>query len=724
MTSAFRDGKWAKVNSKELLPGDIVSIVSSNKVREVENEATDEDNIDLLRKSIPFGEKIPKGMIMKMYSGGKNESKPVLPCDFVVLAGSCIVDESILTGESIPLIKDSILNVSEREERLNTGTKHKANLLFCGTEVLQTFSAKDLPKNITSMPPDNGAIAFVLRTGFDTAKGKLSRSVIFNNENISLKQTEAFILLGMLLILSIASSLYVLNEGMKDESRDRNKLFLRCILIITSVVPPELPMITNISINTSLMYLRAKKIFCTEPARIPLAGRIDVCAFDKTGTLTTDRLEVKGVCVDTASGTVIGQLADAIAVRPQVAFVMGGCHTVVQHEGQLLGDPIEKLFFDSSPWKYNHSLKMSYNGKKTSQAVTIKFTHPFRSDLKRMCSVCKADGFDALDGNYALVKGAPEVLGDLLKVKPANYDKTAFKLMKEGYRVLALASKKLESYNNMIVEREELEKDLDFVGLLVLNCPMKKDTPHYMKILKNANYHNIMITGDNMFTAAKTGQDLDFGPSKHNLFLKKTGDKKFEWFDVDDKPFAPLQFENFDKLAKEHTLCLEGMEMSQVFDTDKKLFTQLIMSTVIFARVSPDQKELIVKEIKEKGLRVLMCGDGTNDVGALKKSDVGIALVGIKEEPDEEVVKAEKAEKQRQIQEAMKARNFQLMKELSQPVKDEGTEFKSGDACIAAPFTNKYTNSLKCGKVNFTQWSQLLGKGSVPCAQPFKPTEF
>lgn len=235
-----------------------MSIVSSNKVKEVANEATQDDEIDELRKNIPFGDKIPRGMIMKMYTGGKNESKPVLPCDLVVLAGSCIVDESILTGESIPLIKDSILNIGDKQERLRPSTTHKSNMLFCGTEVLQTFPGSDLPKGIVAQPPDHGAIAYVLKTGFDTAKGKLSRSVIFNNENISLKQTEAFILLGLLLILSIASSLYVLNEGLKDEERDRNKLFLRCILIITSVVPPELPMITNISINTSLMYLRRK----------------------------------------------------------------------------------------------------------------------------------------------------------------------------------------------------------------------------------------------------------------------------------------------------------------------------------------------------------------------------------------------------------------------------------------------------------------------------------
>jgi cation-transporting ATPase 13A1 len=411
---------------------------------------------------------------------------------------------------------------------------------------------------------------------------------------------------------------------------------------------------------------------------------------------------VHGIVVDTPSGKIINNLNEAITVKPQVSFVMGGCHTVVQHEGQLLGDPIEKLFFDSSSWKYNHSLKMSFNSKKNSQNVTIKFTHPFRSDLKRMSAVCKAEGFDTHDGSYALVKGAPEIVGALLKSKPDNYDEVAFKLMKDGYRVLALACRKLQSYNNMIVEREELEKDLDFVGLLVLNCPMKKDTPHYIKILKNANYHNIMITGDNMFTAAKTGQDLDFGPSKHNLYLKKTGAKEFEWFDVEDKPFQKLKLENLAKLAKEHTLCLEGTEMGQVFEMDKALFTELMVHTVIFARVSPDQKELIVKELKEKGLKVLMCGDGTNDVGALKKSDVGIALVGIKEEPDEAVVKAERDEKQKQMQEAIRTRNFALIKELNQPLKDEGTEFKSGDACIAAPFTNKYTNSLKCGRVGLT----------------------
>lgn len=126
----------------------------------------------------------------------------------------------------------------------------------------------------------------VMNTGFHTTKGKLARTVLYSKEGDGSDNKEAFFLLFILLIVSVISSVYVLIQGLKDEERNKDKLFIRCITIVTSVVPPELPMIMTMAINNSLTYLRKKRLFCTEPHRMKLAGKVDVCVFDKTGTLT------------------------------------------------------------------------------------------------------------------------------------------------------------------------------------------------------------------------------------------------------------------------------------------------------------------------------------------------------------------------------------------------------------------------------------------------------
>ena len=92
----------------------------------------------------------------------------------------------------------------------------------------------------------------VLKTGFHTTKGKLARTVLYSEENQKEFQKDSFFLLILLLIVSIISSVYVLIKGLEDPDRNKNKLFLRCITIITNVAPTELPMVMNMAINTSL----------------------------------------------------------------------------------------------------------------------------------------------------------------------------------------------------------------------------------------------------------------------------------------------------------------------------------------------------------------------------------------------------------------------------------------------------------------------------------------
>jgi len=189
----YRDDVWSKIESTKLRPGDICSVVSSLKIKELPNLLNADEEIKLLKKEIPFGEKIPDKMFNKLREAGDNKSNPILPCDFAILSGSCIVDESILTGESIPLIKDTIYNHPDSNEIFDYKSKHKNSILWCGTEVLQSQVGETLPDFVKTAPPNNGAIAYVLRTGFDTEKGKLARTCIFNTENVALKQTEAFV---------------------------------------------------------------------------------------------------------------------------------------------------------------------------------------------------------------------------------------------------------------------------------------------------------------------------------------------------------------------------------------------------------------------------------------------------------------------------------------------------------------------------------------------------
>lgn len=447
----FRAGQWFAVQSDDLLPGDLCSV-----------QRTADD------------------------SG--------LPCDMLLVQGSCIVNEAMLSGESTPLLKESV-ELRHDDELLDIKGADKNSILFGGTKVLQSDGssaaqrqaaaadgsvAPTVTVNLNSprSTPDGGCLAVVMRTGFGTSQGQLVRTMIFSTERVTANNFESFLFIGFLLIFAIVASAYVWIKGV-EEGRPKMKLLLDCVIILTSVVPPELPMELSLAVNTSLAALSKFAIFCTEPFRIPLAGRVDICCFDKTGTLTGEDLIVEGVA---------GMKGDAKTLIPTVdtsmetTLTLATSHALVLLEDAgIVGDPMEKTTLESLGWQLYKGDKIAPSPpsaprkaprriaapvKKGQPAPKVEAPKPdepapvsphkvsdisirrrfqFSSLLKRMSTVSLIKpGPQDKPRVFASVKGAPETLKDMFTSIPKDYESTYKWYAQRGSRVLALGYKWLD----------------------------------------------------------------------------------------------------------------------------------------------------------------------------------------------------------------------------------------------------------------------------------------
>lgn len=569
-----RCGKWVKLSGTDLLPGDIVSIGRSTS---------------------------------------QNGEDKTVPADMLLLAGSAIVNEAILTGESTPQWKVSVVGRGA-EEKLSV-KQDKGHILFGGTKILQhspdkTFSLK---------APDGGCVAVVLQTGFETSQGKLMRTILFSTERVTANSWESGLFILFLVVFAVIAAGYVLVKGLEDPTRSKYKLLLSCSLIITSVIPPELPMELSIAVNTSLIALARRGIFCTEPFRIPFAGKVDICCFDKTGTLTSDDMEFRGV------GGLNGSTeleSDMTSVPLRTMEILASCHALVFVDNKLVGDPLEKAALNGIDWSYKSDEK-AMPKKGGGHAVQIVQRHHFASHLKRMAVVVRIQ-----EEFFAFVKGAPETIQDRLTDIPASYVETYKKYTRQGSRVLALAFKSLPDM--MVSEARSLERDvvesgLTFAGFAVFNCPIRSDSAAVLSELKNSSHDLVMITGDQALTACHVASQVHIVSKPALILYLSHNGEGYEWMSPDETEIMRYNVKEVEALAETHDLCIGGdcIEMLQ----NTSAVVRVIPYVKVFARVAPAQKELILTTFKIVGRITLMCGDGTNDVGALKQAHVGVALL-------------------------------------------------------------------------------------------------
>ncbi|KAH8827253.1 hypothetical protein DL96DRAFT_1606032 [Flagelloscypha sp. PMI_526] len=612
----WRDGKWETLSSDLVVPGDIVGV-----------------------------------------SRHKSNAETTVPADILLLQGSVIVNEAMLSGESTPLLKESIA-LLPKDERIDVDGTHKGYVLFSGTKILQASSGGDeSPKSTEAYlnPPGSGIVpGLVLRTGFGTSQGSLVRTMIFSTERVSANNLEAFLFIGFLLIFAIASSWYVWTKGLERDMQ-KGKLLLHCILIITSVVPPELPMELSLAVNASLVALSRYAIFCTEPFRIPFAGRVDVCCFDKTGTITAENLVLEGVGgVDLSNPKTLVNVKEAS--RNTIACLAAAHALVRLDDGTIVGDPMEKTTLENLGWELHKGDLVLPSGGAKASGLFIRRRFQFSSALKRMSTLSTTPN----GGILAAVKGAPETIKGMLAVVPEWYDETYKSHTRQGSRVLALASKELSGAGGLAainkMAREEVESSLHFVGFLVFSCPLKPDAVEVLKHLADSSHRCIMITGDNPLTAVHVAKDVEI-VDRPALILdwkeNATSETDLQWRTVDESklidvnPAEPLD----ESLFKEYDVCITGAAMKQ-FDAYPQQWLTLVQNTWVYARVSPTQKETILTSLKSLGYITLMAGDGTNDVGALKQAHIGVALLDGTEEDLKKIAEKQRIDKIKQVYES------------------------------------------------------------------------
>lgn len=160
--------------------------------------------------------------------------------------------------------------------------------------------------------------------------------------------------------------------------------------------------------NTSLLSLVKLGIYCTEPFRIPFAGKVDICCFDKTGTLTSDDLIVEGVAgVDEKL-----EITPIHSIPHETLHTIATCHTLINLDDELIGDPLEKVSLEAIEWGLTKG-DVCVAKKRTSSSMGWKIYQRFHfsSALKRMSVIAGNTRPGSVDTNYiATCKGAPEVL--------------------------------------------------------------------------------------------------------------------------------------------------------------------------------------------------------------------------------------------------------------------------------------------------------------------------
>uniref|UniRef100_A0A4W4DUH3 Calcium-transporting ATPase n=1 Tax=Electrophorus electricus TaxID=8005 RepID=A0A4W4DUH3_ELEEL len=547
------------------------------------------------------------------------------------------VDQSILTGESVSVIKHTDSVPDPRAVN-----QDKKNMLFSGTNIAA-----------------GKAVGIAVATGVSTEIGKIrDQMAATEQEKTPLQQKlDEFGEQLSKVISLICVAVWIINIGHFSDPvhggswiRGAVYYFKIAVALAVAAIPEGLPAVITTCLALGTRRMARKNAIVRSLPSVETLGCTSVICSDKTGTLTTNQMCVtKMFIIEKVEGTSVTlDQYDISVLRKHSGTKMKTKHGAPvqcgQHDGLVELATICALCNDSS-LDYNESkgiyekvgeatetalccLVEKMNAFNTDvhglskveranaccsvikQLMKKEFTLEFSRDRKSMsvyCSPTKAS--KAPLGNKMFVKGAPEGVIDrcaYVRVGTTRLPLTGpvkekiLAVIKEWgtgrdtLRCLALATRDSPiSKEEMNLEDStkfvEYETDLTFVGCVGMLDPPRKEVMGSIQLCKAAGIRVIMITGDNKGTAVAICRRIGiFGEDEDVMGRAFTG-REF-----DDLPLA--------------------------------LQREAVRRACCYARVEPSHKSKIVEFLQSFDEITAMTGDGVNDAPALKKAEIGIAM--------------------------------------------------------------------------------------------------
>ena len=533
----LRNNQWSKIPSKEVVVGDILKFSSGDRI-----------GADLR----------------------------------IIESASLEIEESALTGESLPVVKTADPLTSEAE-----GIGDEENKAFMGTMVTR-----------------GSGVGIVIGTGMDTAMGQIA-DLLQSAETMATPLQRRLEQLGKILIFTaLVLTIIVVITGVL-QGNDLYTMFLAGVSLAVAAIPEGLPAIVTVALSLGVQRMIKKKAIVRKLPAVETLGCASVICSDKTGTMTQNKMTVTKLWSGGETWDVTGT-----GYTPQGEFLKGEQAVSPKTEKSLLqlltfgmlcnnADLMEKgdqYVLDGDPTEgamMVAALKAGLTKGRLHENFTIVKEFPFDSNRKMMSVIIK----DKAGKHFVVTKGAPDVLFSrcdsiLWEAKTASFNKEYQSLVNRemnglashALRLIAVGYKPLSS-GNILLHEDEAEKNLIFVGLQGMIDPPRPEVRQAIKECREAGIKTVMITGDHVATAKAIAAQLGILKGKEKV--------------LEGKQLNNMSFEELENVVE---------------------------SVAVFARVSPEHKLKIVKALQNKGHIVAMTGDGVNDAPAIKTADIGIAM--------------------------------------------------------------------------------------------------